>query len=403
MTKIYYGWFVLVGTFLASLSFGFFFSFGVFYTPLLNEFGWSKTQTASVVSLATILFAFGGIGTGALTDRIGARKVFALGAALMALGVGLSSTATSIWHFYLFYGLLAGGAWAIIGTVPLIVAVKWFTKRRALATGITTSGAGTGSTLLPYLSAYLIGFSGWRNALVAMAVIFAVILTLAAIIAKDPPKRSESEGSETVGNAPEVWTFKESLRAPAMWLLSLIFLFPALGLFIIYTYVPALSLARGVTPIVAAGAVSILGALSIAGRIGSYLLVRKLGTVRSQTIATSVMGLSPLLLVTYFSMPSLYLFALTYGLSYGMWIALMPALTADLFGRHNYGQIWGVINAGGGVGGLIGPIAAGLFLDLGGFDLLILLLVGGSTCMATILCLLLKRPKHRQAVLQQAA
>lgn len=133
--RIYYGWFILFATFLATLGWGLFFSFGVFYTPLLHEFGWSKAQTASVVSVATAVQPFGSVSMGALSERIGPRRIFVLASLLLAAGAALTASSNAIWQFYLFYGIIAGLGRAIIGTVPLTVAVTWFTNRRALAPG----------------------------------------------------------------------------------------------------------------------------------------------------------------------------------------------------------------------------------------------------------------------------
>jgi len=46
--RIFYGWFVVAGCFLATLTLGeTFWSFGVFFKPLESDFGWSRAITSS--------------------------------------------------------------------------------------------------------------------------------------------------------------------------------------------------------------------------------------------------------------------------------------------------------------------------------------------------------------------
>jgi MFS family permease len=56
-------------------------------------------------------------------------------------------------------------------------------------------------------------------------------------------------------------------------------------------------------------------------------------------------------------------FAVTMGIGYGGFIALMPAFTAGLFGTAGLGGILGALYTSAGVGGLLGPPLAGSLID----------------------------------------
>jgi MFS family permease len=60
----------------------------------------------------------------------------------------------------------------------------------------------------------------------------------------------------------------------------------------------------------------------------------------------------------------LAVFAFAFGLFYGGWVALMPAVVADYFGARNLGTLIGVISMCIAVGTLIGPSAAGFAFDV---------------------------------------
>ena len=396
MTRIYHGWFVLAGAFIANLSFGPFLSFGVFYTPLLLEFGWSNAQTGSIVALALVMYSVSSIVMGSLSDKIGARKVFALNSLLIGVGLGMAANSNSIWELYLFYSVLGGTAWGSAGTVPLSLAVKWFTRKRALATSIVVIGSGTSTLIFPTLSAHLMNIGGWRGALLTISFIFAGLLLLAAVMVKQRPESIDARWKLEEDHEP--WTLRESMKTKAFWSLFSLVLLPSLALIAILVYMPPLSIARGIDPFLAAGAISTVGGTSIFGRLASPVLVRMMGGARSLSFAMGVMSLSTLLVVIQFDLFTLYTFSLFYGFAYGVWIADSPTVAGEFFGRANYGAIWGVINAAGGVGGLIGPLIAGLILDMGGFDLQVLILVTVVLSSATIMSLFLEKPLRSRAI-----
>ena len=82
---IYYGWVIVAVTFVTLfVSTGFRFAFGVYYSAILDETGWGRAETASVVSAAMIVYACTAALSGYLFDRVGARVLFPLGALCMA-------------------------------------------------------------------------------------------------------------------------------------------------------------------------------------------------------------------------------------------------------------------------------------------------------------------------------
>jgi MFS family permease len=56
-------------------------------------------------------------------------------------------------------------------------------------------------------------------------------------------------------------------------------------------------------------------------------------------------------------------FALVFGIAYGGWVALLPAVVMDYFGGRNVGGLIGILYTSAGFGTLIGPAAAGFAFD----------------------------------------
>jgi TRAP-type uncharacterized transport system fused permease subunit len=57
---------------------GAFYAFGIFFKPILREFGWTRAMTAGAFSLCSIVQGLLGIAMGGLTDKFGARVVMTL-------------------------------------------------------------------------------------------------------------------------------------------------------------------------------------------------------------------------------------------------------------------------------------------------------------------------------------
>ena len=81
----FYGWAVVASVVIVlAIGYGAYYSFSVFYVALLEEFQWSRGAAAGVFSLFVMTIAVGGIGGGALIDRLGPSRVVPVGGVLLA-------------------------------------------------------------------------------------------------------------------------------------------------------------------------------------------------------------------------------------------------------------------------------------------------------------------------------
>ena len=118
-----------MATFLIMLvSFGAFYAFGIFFKPVVSEFGWSRAATSGAASVSLMVTGILAIIMGGLTDKYGARFVITVGGILLGLGYFLMSKVTAIWQFYLFYSLIIGFGMTGSFIPPLSSVARWFTK-----------------------------------------------------------------------------------------------------------------------------------------------------------------------------------------------------------------------------------------------------------------------------------
>jgi MFS family permease len=140
--KIFYGWVIVAVSFITMLfAYGIWYSFSLFYLPILEEFGWNRANTVIIFSISSVTYGLGSFVAGALFDRFGPRISFSVAATIMALGLLGCSQASAIWQFCLFFGVLTAFGVAAMGFVPVNALVSnWFIKRRATVVGIAQAG-----------------------------------------------------------------------------------------------------------------------------------------------------------------------------------------------------------------------------------------------------------------------
>ena len=153
------------------------------------------------------------------------------------------------------------------------------------------------------------------------------------------------------------------MRSPTFVVMYVSGLFLSLALFLVFIFLAPFAEENGASKVAAASLVGVVGAASIAGRLLLGGLADRLGSVRTYRACFLVIALSYLLWLTTTSYPVLLLFAVVFGVAYGGFIALSPAVMADLFGTAAMGQLVGVLYTSAAVGALVGPPLAGLAVD----------------------------------------
>ena len=118
---------VAAGCFILAATVGMFFNFGIFFKPVLNTFGWTRTMTSGAFSVASLMNGVFAVIMGRVVDRIGPRIVLTICGLLLGLGYSLTSQITNIWQLYIFLGVLIGLGMSGIHVSVLPTIARWFT------------------------------------------------------------------------------------------------------------------------------------------------------------------------------------------------------------------------------------------------------------------------------------
>src|SRR4051812_36937144 len=91
-----------------------------------------------------------------LTRAWGTHAPMYVGVTFMTAGFVLASFAKRIWHLYLTQGVLVGLGLGFLFIPSVQVTSQWFEKRRSMANGITSAGAGIGGLVWSFATAAMI-------------------------------------------------------------------------------------------------------------------------------------------------------------------------------------------------------------------------------------------------------
>ncbi|MDE0332548.1 MAG: MFS transporter [Nitrospinae bacterium] len=362
----YYGW-VIVGLTFITMAVGgsVVGTFPVFYVAFLDEFGWSRADTALAFSFSMATFAISAGFIGAMVDRWGPRVIIPTGITILAVGLALMSKVSSLPTLYLFYGGIVALGITMFGFIPTSTVVsQWFAQRRSVAMGISLSGRSCGGILMVPFSAYLIATFGWRTAYVFLAIGIIVLLVPLNMLlhrsrADIPPKMT--------GDDPESsWTLKEALSDSIFWLLFLAGIFNGVGFSVVGVHQAAHMVDVGMSTLKAA---SLIGGLAVVRALGGILggwVGDRIG--RSRTFyLLSLVAMSGVILLMNLSERFAWLgyaYVLVYGIGAGARGAIFVSLKADIFAGKSFGRILGVSQTGGGLASAVGPWIAGYIFDI---------------------------------------
>jgi MFS family permease len=403
-SRIFYGWFVVAAAFAVTfVGFGCAYTFSAFVESLQRDFGASRGSVSLVFSLAGFLYFGLGIISGPLADRFGSRRLAVAGMVLTGLGLAAASAARNLLEVYTAYGL-GVGVGVGCAYVPAIGAVqRWFVRRRGFASGLAVSGIGVGTLVMPPLASLLIESLGWRGAYLALGVLAAALGGgLSLLIENDPRDRGlgpDGDPPQPVAHpvrAPGA-SVSEAVRSPRFISLYLACLICSFGVFVPFVHLVPYAGDHGLAPSSAVLLLGVIGVGSTAGRFFLGGLADRIGRQPSLLLMFAGMALALALWVISTTIWSLAAFAFVYGVFYGGWVAVLPAVVMDQFGGRNVSGIIGVLYTSVAFGTLIGPSAAGFAFDLShSYTLPILASAGANIIAAVIVAATSSKPAGRR-------
>jgi MFS family permease len=363
-----YGYLPIVAAFANVATVIHIYTLGPFMAPLEAEFGWSRAQISSAITVSNGINAGLGVLVGFLIDKYGPRRIGLIGICVMALAFASVGTATgSYWNWIFLWFLISIGAAWTQPTIWTSAVSSRFDAGRGFAIAVTICGTSIAATALPLVATEAIMNFGWRWAYVAIAAGFFVLAFPLNFLffrgAADTPAQLPATASAPAAQVLPGMEARNAFRSLTFYRLSfagMLFAFCAMAS--IVHFVPILT-DRGLTSLQAAGIAGLIGISSLIGRfVTGYLLDR----FQPERVALVAFGLPVFaaLLLLYGEGPLAYsAAAVVIGASLGGEYDIIIYLTTRHFGLKRFGAIFSTVLVFLTGATATGPLTAGAIYD----------------------------------------
>jgi len=389
-----------------------FYSFSVIFPVMIQDMGWPRGRAGLAHTLCLLLVGFMAPVLALSITRFGVKRTMILGLAVtIAASLLLGTIASRLWIWIALWGLVMPVGFAFGGLITAQTAVTfWFSRRRALAMGIVTSGAAAAGFLAqPVLTWLMTRTQSWQAAwlVVAGSSLAALVLSFFVVgapgeIGQNPDGLTAEEtdrAAKGLGQpnrtyrSPINWPLKEVVRKPAVWLLMLLATCHGFAIILISAHGVLHLTDSGFTPMQAASVLSLiilasgLAALPV-GWLADLVEPRWLsaGCLAGMLVTFLVLWQAP-------SMALLMAAGLIFGFSFGAVLIFVPTMIGNYFGPETFPRVNALLVPIVSVFISIVPAAAGFIADKTGSYDLIFGLVSLMLAVGTISALLLAPPK----------
>jgi MFS family permease len=359
---------LLCGVLIVLASNGLRLTFGVFLRPVSVDLAISRQVFGLVIALQTLLFGLCQPIAGMIADRFGAAKVIVAGALCYALGLWLMSRGLDAFDLYISLGLLVGlglsGATQVIvlGAVGKIVP----NERRGVVFGTIIAAGSLGMFLFVPAIQGMLDIVGWRETLVMMAILMALIPLLSVGLRLEAAQGAGGS-KQSLGEA-----IREARGHSGFVLLAGGFFVCGFHVTFIATHFPAYLADNDVSLTAAAYALGVIGLFNI---IGAYAFGAAGDRFRKKNVLTLIYILRSAVMAAMLFVPINDVTAIVFGALLGLfWLATVPltsGIVAQVFGARHFSMLFGVVFMSHQIGGFAGAWLGGyIYVLTGSYDLM---------------------------------
>lgn len=384
----------------------------VLLDPLHQSFGWSRATISLAAAIGIFFYGMAGPFAAAAMDHFGLRRVLLAALLVMSASSAASAYMTETWHLIVLWGFFSGiGSGAVAAVLGATIANRWFVTHRGLAMGVLTASTATGNLIFLPPLAGLASSGDWTRAVWAVAIAMLAMVPLVWLLVpgrpadvgllpygSDPDQPPIAAAPRTGLMAATFGALRRASRTRAFWYLFATFWvcgFTTNGL--VGTHLIAMCGDHGIGPVQASGLLALMGVFDLVGTTASGWLTDRYDPRKLLFVYYGLRGISLMVLpYTDFSLYSLSIFAVFYGLD---WIATVPPtlrLATDVFGDRDAPVVFGWIVAGHQIGAASAAWMGGFVREATGSYLMAFVLSGATGIIAAAIALMVKRQRVGQ-------
>ncbi len=353
-------------------------TFSIFVGPIRLETGWSQSAAFAALIAVTFTAALMSPLMGAIVDRFGAKRVILVGFVCeIVIFASFALQGPDIWSFYLRYFLLSAFALGTTHVAFARVITLWFDRRRGLALVIALSGVGIGGFIWPLFVQAMIEAYGWRMAYVLLAIAIGVIAlpTIGWLLRDDPASLGQRPDGDidksSIGTTAQPVTgitLATAVRSRTFWIILLTFFVIGFAIQSALMHLVPLLTSRGISPMAAAMAQSMMFLAVTTGRLVTGWLMDRFFAphVALAFLLAPIAGLAMLAM----DIPDglAVVAALMIGLAVGAEVDVLAYLNSRYFGMLHFSRIYGSFYGIYSLSGGIGPLATAMIVERGGYS-----------------------------------
>lgn len=319
---------------------------GVLAASITAETGWSRSLVFSGFTIALLSIGVVSVWGGRLIDRHGARPIMSLGTVLVTLGLFALSMVRSEAAYLCVWAFLGIGMRLVLYDAAFAALVQVAPSRGRMAISYLTLFGAFASTVFWPIGHYLNDALGWRQTLVAFAVIHLLVclpLNWFGLWWREVQSSSATQ-AEKARAALDGPPLKGRARSMAIALFAMVMSLNGFIFGVVSMHLVPLLEAAGLTAAVAVWVASLKGFAQFSGRVVEILFGAKLRAITVGRIAVGVLPVSfVVLLLAGGNVLAILVFTLVMGAAQGVITIVRGAVPLALFGREGYGAVLGLI------------------------------------------------------------
>jgi len=381
-----------------------FWSFGLYVSPLEDDFGWSRAEVSLGFSAALLVSGVTSPFVGRLIDQRGPRTSILIGASLCSLSYILLAFTDSLWQWYVF-NIINAIFRQMMFFIPFQALVsRWFDARRGVALSILGTGFSMGGFLVVPLMRYVIDTLDWQGAFLFSSALTALIfLPVGFFIVRNSPADIGQQidggftGTRSRGSPLRraSVTLSQAVRTPLFWLIAFGLCLLFFGMFGWTVHQVPFWEARGYSRETGALFVSAAAGVGIILRLSLGVVADRIPRFEYAGMAfTASLGLAMLSLLLVDGTPgvAIYLAFWIFGSSGGPMIEAL--LLTRAFGVTHFATILGSVVVVETIGQIISPTVAGAIFDAtGSYDQALVMFIGAFSLSFVMFTLASRLPR----------
>uniref|UniRef100_UPI0035CAEA4D MFS transporter n=1 Tax=uncultured Sphingomonas sp. TaxID=158754 RepID=UPI0035CAEA4D len=364
---------------------------GMLMVPMTAELGWTRAEFSSGFTIMMVSGLFFMPLAGRLADRWGARRVVLLGVLPYTLWyLLLDFVGQAIWLWWLLCVGIAATTAALTPPVWISSVVAAFRRTRGLALALALSGIGLAMALWPSLAAFAVKALGWRKTIFVLALAAGALTLFAAFgLPRSVPHSHDQAVPDRREGRVSLGAVMRSRIFVCITLAGGLFSSVSFGMTLHFA---AMLRAAGLSLTAAGGIAGLIGIFSIVGRLGTGLLLDRVPTRAFGSIAFLLPMVTAALLWRGGTGEAI-VGAAVLGLAGGAELDIVAYLIAGRFPRERFAAIYATSTATFAVCASFGPLLAGALFDAEGSYDLYLFLIAPMVLAAAVLISLVAAPR----------